>query len=251
MGIKYKIDIPLDDVERIRIHKEIIKSKPFLHRLYSEWYEFFLEESKCLPEGQIVEIGSGGGFLKERIPSLITSDVLPFPENDLTFSALDMPFENASVSGIFMVNVFHHLPEASDFLKETSRVLKHDGKLIIIEPANSKWGRIVYRRLHHEPFNPESDWTIMDTGPLSGANGALPWIVFERDKEKYKKEFPDLIIEDIFYHTPFRYILSGGLSFKQLVPDFSYGFFRSLDLKLASISKQISMFMTVKVRKAS
>jgi len=249
MGIRYNIDIPLDDAERIKVHKDLIKSKPFLFRLYSDWYELFLQESLLLPDGKMVEIGSGGGFLKEKIPSLIASDVLPSHDIDLTFSALDMPFDNSSVSGLFMLNVFHHLPDAYDFLRETDRVLKKNGKLIMIEPANSKWGRLIYSRVHHEPFMPDSGWTIVDTGPLSGANGALPWIVFERDKKRFYKEFPNLEIEGISYHTPLRYILSGGLSFKSLVPDFTYRFFRSIDLMLSSLSKQMSMFMTVKIRK--
>lgn len=251
MGIRYHIDIPLDDAERMKVHKDLIKSKSFLYKLYSEWYEIFLNESLYLPEGNMVEIGSGGGFLKEKIPSLIATDILPSPDNDLTFSALDMPFENSSISAIFMLNVFHHLPDASDFLRETDRVLRKNGKVIMIEPANSKWGRLIYSRLHHEPFIPESDWTIVDTGPLSGANGALPWIIFERDKDRFCREFPSLEIEDISYHTPLRYLLSGGLSFKSLVPDFTFGFFRSVDQMLSLISKQISMFMTIKIRKIS
>lgn len=249
MGIKYQIDIPLDHNERINAHKSIIKSNPFLKRLYTEWYEVFLQESSSLPDGKLVEIGSGGGFLKEIIPSLIASDILPAPDNDLTFSALNMPFENCSVSGLFMLNVFHHLPDAAKFLNEANRVLMGNGEIIMIEPANSKWGRLIFSKFHHEPFVPEDGWTIGESGPMTGANGALPWIVFIRDRDIFKERFPELVIEEIIYHTPIRYILSGGVSFKQIVPDFSFRFFSNVDKLLVSLSKQLSMFMTIKVRK--
>jgi len=249
MSFKYNIDIPLDAPERTLKHKEIILSKPFLKNLYHEWYEIFKKESATLPSGKVVEIGSGGGFLKDILPSIITSDVLPLSTNDMTFSALEMPFENNSLSGLFMVDTFHHLPDAHLFLTEANRVLQKNGKLIMIEPANSVWGRFIYKNFHHERFNPGGSWQIPVSGPMTGANGAAPWIVFVRDLELFKADFPNLRIEQITYHTPLRYLISGGVSFKQLVPDFSFPFFRAVDSMLVSLSKQFSMFMTISVKK--
>jgi len=249
MSLKYNFNIPLDSPERTILHKNIILSKPFLKNLYHEWYNTFVQQSKNLPGGKIVELGSGGGFLKDLIPDIIASDILELPSNDITFSALDMPFNTGSVSGIFMVDTFHHLPDAYKFLTEVDRVLQPKGKLIMIEPANSFWGRFIYSNFHHEPFNPKGSWQIPDTGPLTGANGAAPWIVFVRDKKLFNSEFPNLEIEQITYHTPLRYLLSGGVSFKQLVPDSSFWFFRAIDNSLVSISKQFSMFMTIQIKK--
>jgi len=249
MGLKYKIDIPLDAPERTILHKKIILSKPFLKSLYEDWYSTFVKEMNNLPSGKVVELGSGGGFLKELIPSVISSDILELPSNDITFSALDMPFENNSISGLFMVDTFHHLPDAQVFLTEANRVLKPNGKLIMVEPANSFFGRLIYKNLHHEPFNPEGSWQIPDSGPMTGANGAAPWIVFVRDKNLFHAQFPQLEIQLITYHTPFRYLLSGGVSFKQLVPNVTYPFFTGLDNLLASVSSGFSMFMTIKVKK--
>jgi SAM-dependent methyltransferase len=160
-----------------------------------------------------------------------------------------MPFENDSISGLFMVDTFHHLPDALVFLREVSRVLKENGKLIMIEPANTLWGRFIYSNFHHEPFNTEGNWQIPESGPLSGANISLPWIVFVRDKTIFNKEFPRLKIEQITYHTPLRYLLSGGVSFKQIVPDCVFPIFTMIDIILSSLSKHLSMFMTIKVIK--
>jgi SAM-dependent methyltransferase len=150
---------------------------------------------------------------------------------------------NGYIAGIFGAILAHV------FLMEADRVLKPNGKLIMIEPANSFFGRIIYKNLHHEPFNPQGSWQIPESGPMTGANGAAPWIVFVRDREILQNEFPDLEIESILYHTPLRYLLSGGVSFKQLVPNFSYPLFSGLDNLLTSVSNGLSMFMTIKVRK--
>lgn len=247
--IKYNIPYELDSPERTIFHNRIIRNKLFLRKLYEEWYEEFSKTLPQLPDRKIIELGSGGGFLKEVIPSVLCTDILDLPFNDLNFSALDMPFENNSLSAVFMIDTFHHIPDATQFLKEVDRVLKKDGMVVMIEPANSLWGRFIYKNFHHEPFEPGAGWTIPPSGPLSGANGALPWIVFERDKKLFKSNFQNLEILEFHYHTPLRYLVSGGVSFKQLVPDFSYGFFTFFDKFLSSLSRQISMFITIKIRK--
>lgn len=247
--LKYDIPYDLDSVERTIYHRKIITNKTFLKRLYSEWYNIFIEVIPQLPKGKMIELGSGGGFLKEFEPQILSTDILKLPSNDLTFSALDMPFKNGEISSIFMVDTFHHIPDAGKFLNEANRVLMKNGEIVMIEPANTIWGRLIYANLHHEPFEPNADWTIPKAGPLSGANGALPWIVFQRDFNKFKKLFPEFEIQEISFHTPLIYLLSGGLSFKQLFPDFSYPLFRTLDKFLSSISNELSMFVTIKIKK--
>ncbi|MEN8119147.1 MAG: class I SAM-dependent methyltransferase [Bacteroidota bacterium] len=248
MSIKHQFKYPLDAPERTLEHREIIKNKLFLRKLYLEWYAEFSKEIKNNKNGIFIELGSGGGFLKEIEPGVICSDVLPLPTNDLSFSALDMPFEDKSIDGIFMIDTFHHIPDSEKFLSEAQRILKKGGKIIMIEPANSWWGRFIYKNFHHEPFYPEGDWKIPNAGPLSGANGALPWIVFERDQKMLAVKIPELKIESIKYHTPLRYLISGGLSIKQLVPGFSYNAFRLLDYILSNISRQLSMFVTITIK---
>ncbi len=247
--LKYNIPFEIDSPERTIYHRQLILGKPFLRKIYENWYQEFKLSISGLPSGILLELGSGGGFLKELIPDVICTDIIPLPTNDMTFSALEMPFEDNSVSGIFMVDTFHHIPDSALFLKEANRVLKKGGEIIMIEPANSFWGRFIYKTFHHEPFLPEGDWKIPPSGPMSGANGALPWIVFERDKKLFSENFPELKIENIKYHQPLMYLISGGVSHRQLVPDFAYGACVFIDKTLSSITKQISMFMTIKIVK--
>jgi len=162
MSIKHYFKHPLDSFERTLEHRELIKSKVFLRKLYMQWYTEFSKEINKYKNGVFVELGSGGGFLKEIEPGVICSDVLPLPTNDLSFSALKMPFNDHSVDGIFMIDTFHHIPDSEKFLSEAQRVLKKGGKIIMIEPANSWWGRFIYKNFHHEPFNPEGNWIIPD-----------------------------------------------------------------------------------------
>jgi hypothetical protein len=61
----------------------------------------------------------------------------------------------------------------------------------MIEPWVTPWSRLVYTRMHHEPFVPAAaQWEFLTTGPLSGANGALPYILFSRDRAQFELEFP-------------------------------------------------------------
>ncbi len=249
MSLKYNIPYDLDSPERTIAHQKIIKEKFFLRKLYEEWYAVFTGIIPQLPDGKMIELGSGGGFLKEIAPSVLCTDILILPSNDLTFSALEMPFTDNELSAIFMIDTFHHIPDSKLFLTEVNRVLKKDGMLVMIEPANSFWGRFIYKNFHHEPFDLNGDWKIPSSGPLSGANGALPWIVFERDSEEFNTDFPCFELEKISYHTPLMYLISGGVSFKQVFPNFSYSIFRAIDNLLPMISRQLSMFVTIKMRK--
>jgi len=133
-------------------------NKPFLNKLYKEWYGTFASEIKNLAHGKIIELGSRVDFLKQIIPEVITSDILLLEDTDLTFSALDMPFETEEVSCILMIDTFHHIPDSRKFLQEADRILVPGGKIVMIEPANSLWGRFIYQNFHHEPFQPNVSW---------------------------------------------------------------------------------------------
>jgi len=248
--LKYKFREPLDSPERTLRHGELIVKKKFLNNLYKEWYAIFQQELIKLPKGKLIELGSGGGFIKSIEPIIITSDILALPNVDMVFSALEMPFKNDEVSAILMIDTFHHIPDSEKFLSEAVRVLKSGGRIIMIEPANSIWGRFIYKNFHHEPFELNAGWDIPQKGPLSGANGALPWIVFERDRDRLISLFPNLMVQSIKYHTPLMYLISGGVSYKQLTPNFLYLFFRILDKLLSKISKHFSMFVTIVIQKS-
>ena len=88
----------------------------------------------------------------------------------------------------------------------------------MVEPWVTPWSRFVFGKLHHEPFLPAASWRFAASGPLSGANGALPWIVLCRDRERFVSLCPDWEIEPPKLMLPLRYLLSGGVSLRSLVP---------------------------------
>jgi SAM-dependent methyltransferase len=242
-------DMDLDDPNTTRLRKRIILEKVFLHRIYREWYQNIVAR---LPQGSgpVLEIGSGAGFLNEYLPQVITSDIFFCPWLRVLLDAQYLPFAEDSLRAVVMNNVLHHIQDVKSFLYEASRCVRCGGRLIMIEPWVSSWSRFVYRRLHHEPFDSEtSSWKLETSGPLSSANSALPWIVFHRDQQRFRKDFPEWKILSIDYNMPFRYLLSGGVSLRSLMPAAAYPFWRSVERLLRPWMKSWAMFATIVLEK--
>jgi SAM-dependent methyltransferase len=246
---KYEIPYHLDDPKASLAHKEIILKKPFLKRWYLDCYELFAKKTRAIKGGKYLELGSGGGFFKDVFPEVITSDIMDIPGMDMVFNAEEMPFKNEELASIMMVNVFHHIPNPHLFLKETERVLIKGGKVLMVEPANSWLGSFIYKRFHHEPFDEEGPREIKAGNPLSNSNQALPYIYFERDKALFEKNYPGLIIKTIKYHTPFIYLISGGVSRSAMLPAFMYNFMKGIEWLLQPFSKIIGLFCTIELEK--
>lgn len=230
-------------------HKSIISSKPFLKKIYTQWYQQIAREFPNV-NGSYLEIGSGGGFIKTIIPNIITSDILKLPHCDLCCSAENLPFERQSLAAICMINVFHHIKVPELFLKEVERVLDKRGKLIMIEPANTVFGRFIYQNFHHEPFDPHGSWVLDENGgPLSGANGALPWIILNRDIDIFKSKFKTLEIEKIELINPLLYLVSGGLSKPSILPHQFFLLLTKLEDFLKPLNQFMAMFQLVVITK--
>ncbi len=246
---KYTIPFDLDDPKATLAHRDIILQKPFLKQLYNDWYSVFIKRSKQVKGGKYLEIGSGGGFLKDVFPEVVTSDILDLPNVDMVFSAEEMPFKENELASIVMLNVFHHIPKPHLFLKEAQRTLIKGGKIIMTEPANSNLGRFIYKRFHHEPFEEKGAREIKAGNPLSNSNQALPYIYFERDLDLFKKEFPQLKINSIKYHSPFSYVISGGVSRSAMLPFFMYNFVKGVEWLFSPFAKQLGLFCTIEIEK--
>lgn len=235
----------LDDSAAIQLHSRIIERKPFLRRLYSDFYRTWVYAVGDLEGKNLVEIGSGGGFAREIIPNLVTSDIIQVPNTDMTFSATDMPFEDGSIDAFFMLNVLHHLAEPHLFFEEASRCLKPAGKVVMIEPSNTPWSRFIHINFHHEDFDPQAAWESPGRCAMFHGNGALPWIIFTRNRNQFEMRFPLLRIVDINLHTPLSYLISGGLSIRALLPPSCYRLVRATERLLAPCNKWLAMFQTI------
>jgi SAM-dependent methyltransferase len=241
-------DLDVDDPRTTHLRQQIIQEKSFLRQVYQEWYR---EIATVLPrgEGAVLELGAGGGFMSEVIPDLITSELFYCPNTRVILDGLHLPFMTRSLRGIVMTNVFHHLPQPRLFLAEATRCVRRGGVVAMVEPWVTRWSRFVYDQLHHEPFEPDApSWELTTFGPLSGANDALPWIIFARDRQRFEREFPQWKVEMIKPIMPFRYLVSGGVSLRSLSPGWTFGLWRHAENALHRWSNQLAMFAHIVLR---
>jgi len=231
----------IDDPRTTGLRRRIIKEKPFLRKLYEEWYGMVL---KSLPSEArpVVELGSGAGFLKDFLPDLITSDVFEGEDIDTVLDGAELPFGDGALGAIVMIEVLHHLARPWDFFREASRCVRPGGVVVMIEPWVTAWSSWVYRHLHHEPFDPEvSECGFVSSGPLSGANSAMPWVLLDRDRAAFRQEFPEWRISEVKPMMPFRYMLSGGVSVRGSMPGWSYGAWRTVERWATPCMKHLAM----------
>ena len=241
--------VAIDDPRATALRRQIVREKRFLCRVYRDWYEAI---ARSLPEGagRVLELGSGAGFLRDVVADVVTSEVFVAPDIDIVLDARRLPLMDESLRAIVMTDVLHHVPDVRAFFREATRSVRAGGVISMIEPWSTGWSRFVYRRLHHEPFAPEAkEWEFPATGPLSGANGALPWILFVRDREQFEREFPQWRIESITPIMPLRYLLSGGVSMRSLMPGFTYGLWRAFEGAFTAYNRRLAMFAHVVLRR--
>ena len=227
------------------MRRQIIREKPFLRRIYEEWY---VALARALPQGPepVLEIGSGAGFLSDFVPGLITSEVFTCPGVHVALNATRLPFADGALRGIAMTDVLHHISQPRCFMAEATRCVRSGGVIAMVEPWVSSWSRMVYRHLHHEPFQPEApEWEFSVGGTLSNANSALPWILFERDRAQFECEFPMLRIQSIKPFLPFRYLVSGGVSLRSLMPGATTPIWRRIEGSLTLWMKSWAMFAEI------
>jgi SAM-dependent methyltransferase len=243
--------LSLDDPARAELLKRRIQGKGFLRRFYGEVYSRYAESlARCPAEGVALELGSGMGFVKERLPRVHKTDVLLYPGLDGVVDATHLPFEDASLRFIGMLDVFHHIPDVGAFLAEAERCLRPGGRIFIVDQYPGWLSEPLYRYVHTEPYRPEAPrWRFDTTGPLSGANGALAWIVFRRDLRVFESRFPRLRLEMYRPHSPLRYWISGGLKAWTLVPGTAFPLATSVDRMIARIWPRMSSFVDIEVRK--
>jgi SAM-dependent methyltransferase len=237
-----------DDDRAPSIHREIIRGKPLLRDVYDEWYAALA--APLAGARPVLEIGSGAGYLADVLPGLITSDVRATPATRVVLDAHHLPFAPGGLGAITMTNVLHHLPDARTFFAEAGRAVRPGGVMALVEPWVTPWSRLVYRYLHHEPFDPDAaHWEFEKGGPLSAANGALPWMLFERDRSRFERECPAWSVETVAPGWPLRYLVSGGVSLRAFAPDAARGLLRALDRGLERRADRWGMFALIVLRR--
>lgn len=242
-------NLDIDDPATTRLRRRIISKKPFLRQIYREWYSWIADELRGA-NGPVLEIGSGAGFLGEHIGGLITSDTFHIPSLSLVMDAFQPPFASGSLGGIAMVNVLHHVCRPAAFFIEAARCVRPGGAIVMVEPWVTGWSRFVFTRLHNEPFDMEApEWEFTAGGPLSSANSAMPWIIFHRDAERFRREFSFWKVRKIEPFMPAAYLLSGGVSMRTLMPGAAFRPLRAVEK--AMFEKRWAMFAKIVLERTS
>ena len=182
--------------------------------LYQDWYKLI---SKNLSDGDgiNIELGCGASFIDQINKSIIKTDVFINSNTDFKLDAMEIgkKFKN-KISNLILVNVFHHISNAELFLRSAEKSLLSEGRIIMIEPSNNIWSRLVYKLVGHEKFDTKQFcWSFESKDPLLDSNQALSWIIFQRDYEKFKNLFPMLSLKKITTVMPISYLISGGHSY--------------------------------------
>jgi hypothetical protein len=96
----------------------------------------------------------------------------------------------------------------------------------------------------------QKDWVNESLGFMNGANQALSYIVFIRDKKKFEERYPNLeIVVQKPLNNYMRYVLSGGLNFRQILPSFFSPVIKFLEFIFMPFNSVFALHHIIVIRK--
>lgn len=198
-------------------NKKIWNSKKVLRVIYKHFYSII--DNQCT-NGNILEVGSGIGNFNIEGRSIIKTDITYSNDTDFVSDAYSLPFQDSTFDNIVLIDVLHHLDCPINFLKEASRVLTPNGRLIMLEPGVTPISWLFYKFMHHEDTDmkwvPNKNYiTNPKKDPYHG-NQAIPTLIFN----KFNSTLNSLNFSIIYkkWLSLFAYPLSGGYQKWTLIP---------------------------------
>jgi SAM-dependent methyltransferase len=191
--LRLEVDAP----ERMAAHRAVLERKPMIQNVFREFHQACMGLDASYfgdTPGLRIEIGAGVSPMRASYPDVLATDVVATADLDRLIDAQDMDLADGSVRAVYGQNCFHHLPDPSEVLSELQRVVAPGGGAILIEPYYGPVARVLYRHLFaSEGFDMNApEWTTELDGPMHGANQALSYIVFKRDRARFARAFPQL-----------------------------------------------------------
>jgi SAM-dependent methyltransferase len=243
-----------DDASRIALHKAMFDRKRMLREVFVEFHHLFdrLDRRYFSGRGTRLELGAGVAPMRDSYPSVIATDIVFAPHLDRELNAEAMELESESVHAVFGQNCFHHFPHPDRFFDELERVLVPGGGAVLLEPYYGPFATFLFKRLFKtEGFDKSyPSWETPITGPMNGANQALSYLVFTRDRAVFERKHPRLkIVHQAPVGNYLKYLLSGGLNFKQLLPDWFAGPIGVLERIISPLNRWIALHHVIVIRK--
>jgi SAM-dependent methyltransferase len=218
-------------------HERAWQTRPLLRRLYCEWYDLIAR--RLADRRPTVELGSGIGRLREVVPEAVLTDVEPTRWADVVADAEELPYEDASVGNLVLVDVFHHLADPARFLDEAARVLRPGGRAVLLEPYCSPLSRQAYR-FHHERLDLRADPFEADPRVATGAmdaNIATTTLAFFRREAELRARWPAFELRERRLLSLVVYPLTGGFSRRSMLPRLLYRPLTVLERALAPLNR--------------
>lgn len=247
--------VDVDSDALLDVHRRILEEKPMIRGVFLEFYDACvgLDRKYLSGTGLRVELGAGTSFFKQAYPDVVATDIKSGQGLDMVVDAMAMPFENATVRAFYAIHCFHHLPSPDRFFAELKRTLVPGGGCVIIDPYYSPFAKVLFKRLfaseRYDTTEPGWDATS-PVGVMQGANQALSYVVFERDRRLFEQKHPEL---EIVRHRPLtnypRYLISGGLNFRQLAPTFTIPLIKGAEWVLAPLARALALHHILVLRK--
>jgi SAM-dependent methyltransferase len=242
--------IELGSARWFQVQRDLITQRPLVKRTYDTWYSAMLADAASVPSspGRVLELGSGANYVKLIDPSVITSDVVA--GSDMVVDGQALPFGAEELRAIFLTHVFHHVPEPERFLDEAIRTLVPGGVVAFIDVAHTPLARLLFGKFHPEAYDGSiHDWKLDPSGPYGGANQAMSWVVFVRDKARFEARFPALRVECVEFLPWFGYLISGGLTRRNLVPSAAVPVLNWLDRATTALNPLCALHWHIRIRK--
>jgi SAM-dependent methyltransferase len=247
--------LDMESPERLRLHHLILREKPLLRSVFTEFYRTCLRLDRrffAAAPGRRVEVGAGVSFFREIDPGALVTDLVPAAHLDAAADALRLPFGPGTLRALFGINCFHHFPDPERFFREAGRVLAPGGGVVLIEPFYGPLSAAVHRRLFatecFEPGAPE--WSSGERRAMVGANQALSYVVFVRDRERFGRVAAGLrIVHRERLDTWGRYLASGGLNFRSLCPPRLAPVLRWVEQGLRPLNRLLALHHVIVLRR--
>lgn len=247
-------DVNYDSDDLIQIHRKILMDKPMIREVFEELYRECRQCDDTYLEGTgaRIELGAGSSFFRELYPDIISTDIKHGGHLDRVLDAQAMDLADASVRSFYAIHCFHHLPRPELFFSELLRVLVPGGGCVLIEPYSSPVAAWFFKRMFAtETYDKkQTQWETNSTGVMVGANQALSYIVFRRDRARFEAEFPGLeIVNEAPLPNYLRYLLSGGINFRSLAPGACVPVFRAAEHLLKPFNRQLALHHVIVLKK--
>jgi SAM-dependent methyltransferase len=162
---------------------------------------------------------------------------------DAVMDAHAIPFKEESLDNVVLFDVLHHLAAPVVFFHEVERVLRPEGRAVLMEPYVSLLSYPVYRFLHAEGMtwdtDPFVDQPLETKEPFQG-NQAIPTLIFRKERKKFLEMFPGLRIVREKTMDVLLYPLSGGFHQRSLCPMALWRFFEAVEELLHPLNRYLA-----------